>query len=541
MIGSSSGGWMMSDRSTVEQAGGVTVREATFRLLREFGIRKVFGNPGSTELPMFRDFPADFSYVLGLQESVVIGMADGYAQATHNAAFVNLHSAAGVGHAMGNIFTAYRNRTPLVITAGQQSRSLLQLEPFLFSTQATELPRPYVKWSCEPARAEDVPAAIARAYYVAMTPPYGPTFVSVPVDDWDVPAQPVAARQVSRVVRGDAAALDALSAALNASRRPVFVIGGAVDREGGWDDLKALAERHGALVWVSPLIGRCGFPEDHPLFAGFLPAFREEICKRLEGHDLCVALGAPVFTYHAEGRGPYTPPGLAVFQLTEDPDWAACAIAGTAILTSVRTGLADLLQRPGPPQPATQRGRAAVPRLAATDPFPDSFLMQTLAEVRAPDSIIVEEAPSSRGPMQAHLPILQSGTFYTCASGGLGHGLPAAVGVALGNPGRKVIALLGDGSAMYSIQGLWTAAQLQLPVTFIIVNNGRYEALHHFSKRFGLPTAVGTELGGIDFVGVAQALGCDGLRVQRAADLAAALRDAIAAPRPTLVEVVVGG
>ena len=174
----------------------VTVREATFRLLRQLGISRVFGNPGSTELPMFRDFPTDFSYVLGLQESVVIGMADGYAQATHNAGFVNLHSAAGVGHAMGNIFTAYRNRTPLVITAGQQSRSLLQLEPFLFSSQATELPKPYVKWSCEPARAEDVPAAIARAYYVAMQPPCGPTFVSIPVDDWDVRTAPVRARQV---------------------------------------------------------------------------------------------------------------------------------------------------------------------------------------------------------------------------------------------------------------------------------------------------------------------------------------------------------
>jgi benzoylformate decarboxylase len=518
----------------------VSVREATFRLLRELGIRKVFGNPGSTELPMFRDFPADFSYVLGLQESVVIGMADGYAQATHNAAFVNLHSAAGVGHAMGNIFTAYRNRTPLVITAGQQSRSLLQLEPFLFSSQATELPKPYVKWSCEPARAEDVPAAIARAYYVAMQPPCGPTFVSIPVDDWDVPTQPVHARQVSRAVRADRASLESLSAALNASRRPVFVIGGAVDREGGWDDMVRLAERHGALVWVSPLIGRCGFPEDHRLFAGFLPAFREEICSRLAGHDLCVAIGAPVFTYHAEGVGAYTPPGLTVFQMTEDPDWAACAIAGTAILTSVGAGLKDLLERPGPAQAASQRGRAPPARLPATDPFPDSFLMQTLADLRAPDSIIVEEAPSSRGPMQAYLPILRSETFYTCASGGLGHGLPAAVGVALGRPGCKVIALIGDGSSMYSIQALWTAAQLQLPITFVIINNGRYDALHHFAKRFGLKDAVGTELGGIDFVGVAKALGCDGLRVDRAADLAPALRSAIAATRPTLVEVMVG-
>src|SRR6188472_1121571 len=167
-----------------------TVREAVVCLLRELGMTTVFGNPGSTELPFFRDFPKDFRYVLGLQESVVVGMADGYAQATRNAALVNLHSAAGVGHAMGNIFTAYRNRTPLVITAGQQARSILPFEPFLFAGQATKLAEPYVKWAVEPARGEDVPAAIARAYYVAMREPRGPTFVSIPVDDWERSCEP---------------------------------------------------------------------------------------------------------------------------------------------------------------------------------------------------------------------------------------------------------------------------------------------------------------------------------------------------------------
>ena len=396
-----------------------------------------------------------------------------------------------------------------------------------------------MKWSCEPARAADVPAAIARAYYIAMQPPCGPTVVSVPVDDWDQPAEFLSARKVSRSLRADAAAIDELSAALSAARKPVFVIGGAVDRDGGWDPLVQLAERHGALVWVSPLIGRCGFPENHPLFAGFLPAFREEISRRLEGHDLLLAIGAPVFTYHAEGMGPYTPAGLQVFQMTEDADWAACAIAGTAILTSVAAGLRDLLQRAGPARPADQQGRRPAPRIAAADPMPDTFLMQTLADLRAPDSIIVEEAPSSRSPMQAHLPILRSETFYTCSSGGLGHGLPAAVGIALANPDRKVIALIGDGSAMYSIQALWTAAQLGLPITFVIVNNSRYEALHHFAKRFGLPQTVGTDLPGIDFVGLARAQGCDAVRVERSSDLASALQAALTASRPTLVEVLV--
>src|SRR5207249_6269846 len=203
-----------NDLSTGSKAT-FTVRDATIDLLRRLGMTSVFGNPGSTELPMFRDFPEDFRYVLGLHEAVVVGMADGYAQATRNAAFVNLHSAAGVGNAMGNIFTAYRNRTPLVITAGQQARSILPYEPFLFSAQATELPKPYVKWSCEPARAEDVPQAIARGYYLAMQPPRGPVFISVPADDWARPCERVAPRTVSTELRPAPGVLDEIGAALD--------------------------------------------------------------------------------------------------------------------------------------------------------------------------------------------------------------------------------------------------------------------------------------------------------------------------------------
>ncbi len=213
---------MMKDvvREQVQEqtrTGLVTVRRAVTDLLRQFGMTTMFGNPGSTELGLFLDFPEDFRYVLGLQESVAVGMADGYAQATRNAAFVNLHSAVGVGHAMGAIFTAHKNRTPLVITAGQQSRAILPFDPFLFSSQATELPKPYVKWSIEPARAEDVPLAIARAYYMAMQPPCGPVLVSVPADDWGRLCEPVQARRVSRSIRPDAAMLDRIGQRLDAA------------------------------------------------------------------------------------------------------------------------------------------------------------------------------------------------------------------------------------------------------------------------------------------------------------------------------------
>src|SRR5207244_7855568 len=209
-----------------------TVRAAVLDLLRAFGMTSIFGNPGSTELPLFREFPRDFRYVLGLQEAVVVGMADGYAQATRNAAFVNLHSAAGVGHSMANIFTAYRNQTPLVITAGQQTRAMHLTEPYLFAKDATLFPKPYVKWSCEPARAQDVPAAIARAYYFAMQKPCGPTFVSIPIDDWEREAAPVAVRQVSFEVAPDPVALQHVADALNRSRHPALIVGPSVDRDG---------------------------------------------------------------------------------------------------------------------------------------------------------------------------------------------------------------------------------------------------------------------------------------------------------------------
>ena len=515
----------------------VTVREAVFALLRDFRLDTIFGNPGSTELPMFRDFPADFRYVLGLQESIVVAMADGFAQSRGTAALVSLHSAIGVGHAVGSLFTAYRNQTPLVVVAGQQARSLLPLEPFLYSDQATTLPRPYVKWSCEPARAEDVPAALARAWFAALQPPRGPTFVSVPVDDWDRTCVPPLRHEVGSTTAGDPVMLARASAMLSAARRPVLIVGASVARDAAWTEVIALAERHQAAVWVSPLSSRNSFPERHPLFAGFLPAERAGIVARLAGNDLVVVLGAPVFTYHVEGEGPHIPPDASLVQLTDDPAAAARAPLGLSIVTDLKLGIRTLLAAPAPQRAAP----APPPRAPALPPdrLTDRFLMQQLAALRPRDSIVVEEAPSSRGAMHDYLPMLEPDSFYTCASGGLGHGLPAAVGVALGHPGRRVIALLGDGSAMYSIQGMWSAAELALPVAFVIVNNGGYRALDEFAPHFGLTAVPGTRLPHIDFCALARAQGVEAVRVNRCADLDGALSMAFAAAGPVLVEVCV--
>jgi benzoylformate decarboxylase len=520
----------------------MSVRAVVLDLLRAFGITTIFGNPGSTELPLFRDFPKDFRYVLGLQEAVVVGMADGFAQATHNAAFVNLHSAAGVGHAMGNIFTAYRNRTPLVITAGQQARSILPYEPFLYSAQATELPKPYVKWTCEPARAEDVPAAIGRAYYLAMQPPRGPVLVSVPADDWAKPCEPIVPRRISRELRPEPVVLAAIGDAIEASKRPAFVVGAAVDRDGAWNDVVRLAERHNAAVWVAPMSGRCSFPEDHALFAGFLPPMRERIVQLLAGHDLVFALGAAAFTYHVEGFGPHLPPGATLVQLVDDPNVAAWAPVGTSAVGSIRLGVRDLLARE-PPRPRERPAPRQRPRRAEpSSPMTVGYVMQTLADLRDPASIVVEEAPSSRASMQTHLPILRSETFYTMDSGGLGYSMPAAVGIALARPEAKVIALIGDGSAMYSIQALWSAAQLGLPIAFVVLKNRRYAALQDFAPAFGFGAderLPGTELPGIDFVALARGHGCEGSTVSRPEHLRDALASALQARVPTLVEVEV--
>ena len=518
------------------------MREAVYAFLRECGMTTVFGNPGSTELPMFRDFPPDFRYVLGLQESVVVATADGYAQARGEAALVNLHSAIGVGHALGSIFTAFKNQTPLVITAGQQARSILPLEPFLYSEQAPQLPKPYVKWSCEPARAADVPAAIARAYYVAMQPPRGPAFVSIPVDDWDRPGIAVALREVSRRVAGDPRLLEQAAIALARARRPIIVVGASVARDDAWDEAVALAEQHEAAVWVAPMASRTNFPENHRLFAGFLPADRGAIVDRLEGADLILVLGAPVFTYHVENPGPAIPSGARLVQLTDDPAAAAWCQVGTSILTSLKPGIAALIAH-GAAHPRN-RGRSApriAPRAAPVAParLTDRYLLQRIAALRPARSIIVEEAPSSRGPMHDHLPITEPGTFFTCASGGLGHGLPAAVGVALARPDAKVIGLLGDGSAMYSIQGLWSAAELGLPIAFIIVNNGSYRALEDFGRHFGIAALPGVRLPHLDFCALAASQGVTAIRIDCCEDLDAALTRVFAADSPMLLEVCV--
>ena len=522
-----------------KNATSLTVKQATLELLRSFGIKKVFGNPGSTELPFLSDWPEDIDYVLALQEASAVGMADGYAQATRNAGFVNLHSAAGLGNALGNIYTAHRNHTPLVITAGQQARSILPLQAFLYAERASEFPRPHVKFSVEPARAEDVPAAIARAYHVAMQPPCGPTFVSIPIDDWTHPAQPLPARQVSREYGPAPEAMRALATALEKSERPAFVVGPAVDRAAAVELMVRVAEKAKVSVWVSPFSARCSFPERHPQFSGFLPASPGQLSEALRSHDLVVVIGAPVFTFHVEGHASIFDGATTLYQITDDADAAAVTPVGNSIIATMRPALAMLLELLGETRRAMPAGRKLPPPPAAADPIPVEFLLHTLRTAMGDKAALVEEVPSHRPAMHQFMPMPGADSFYTMASGGLGFSLPASVGMALGRPERRTVCLIGDGSAMYSVQALWTAAQRKLPLTVVVINNQGYGAMRSFSQVMQVRNVPGLDLPGIDFVKIAEGHGCQAARVNRAAELAPALKHALAHDGTSLVEVIV--
>ena len=517
-----------------------TVRDVTRDLFRHWGTTVIFGNPGSTELPFLADWPDDFRYVLGLQEGVVVAMADAYAQYTGNAAVVNLHSAGGLGHGLGSLVTAYHNRSPMIVIAGQQSRPLLTGVPFLGAVDAANFPRPYVKWAAEPASAAEVPAALARAYHTAMQPPYGPTYVSVPADDWTAPAAEV---QLRPRVRADHPlppdAVAELAAALDNSERPALVVGAAVDAGGAVDSVVELAERCRAAVWTSPMSGRCSFPEDHPLFAGFLIPSRQKVAEALAGHDLVVVIGAPAFTYHVHTADPG--PALPTLYLINDDEttlaWAPWGIAFRATPRVAIEQLSAAITPAGHEDPCPLR-RPEAP--LASEPMSGAFVMHTISRLLPDNAVVVEEAPGSRKDMHEFLPIRsRDGGFLTMSSGVLGYGLPAAIGVRLARPSRPVVAIIGDGSSMYTISGLWTAAREQLPVVFVILDNGQYAAIRAHAAGDAVRKVPGWELGGLDFAALASGMGCRGRRVDRPHDLEPALLDALASDLPTLLHVTI--
>ncbi|HEX5957104.1 MAG TPA: benzoylformate decarboxylase, partial [Hyphomicrobiaceae bacterium] len=497
-----------------------TVREVVFDFLRRHGMTRIFGNPGSTEVPMFADLPEDFSYVLGLQEASVVGMADGYAQITGGPQFINLHSAAGLGHALGSVYSAYRDRAPLVIVTGQQTRALLPHDPFLFNESPAEFPKPYVKFAIEPARAADVPAAIAKATYIAMQPPRGPVLVSVPIDDWDQLADPLPERAIVASYGANPDTLDTLARKLDAAREPVIVVGPVVDIDGAWDATVRLAERLQAKVWASPKSPRASFPESHPLFAGFLPSVQPGLAKCLGEADFVLVLGAPVFTYHFPSTDEHIPSGAELALITDDPKQAAGAAVGSAILSNLKVAAQGLAQRVSQRAIRTEPARAKPARVPLSTGITNELFYQTLGELRSPDSILVEEAPSTHDALHDYFPIVQPNSFLATASGCLGFGLAAGVGAGLTRPESPVICVVGDGSSLYTIQSLWSAAEYDANVLIIIVNNGGYRVLEAIAKKNQVRKIDGVHIGHTDFVKIAEGQGLRATRVSRGSELA---------------------
>ena len=359
-----------------------TVQSVTFQLLREVGATTIFGNPGSTEATFLKNFPGDFRYVLALQEASAMAMADGFAQATGRLTLVNLHTSAGLGHAMGNLMTASMNKTPLIVTAGQQTREMLLMEPWLTNVEATMLPRPYVKWAYEPVRAEDVPAAFMRAIATALQPPQGPVFLSLPVDDWDKPcAGPAEVRTVSQRLGPDLARLSEFAEVLAQASSPVLIYGAAIDKGGGWNEGIAVAEALGAPVWTAPACERAPFPEDHPLYAGRLPFATGALRKSLEGHDVALVVGAPVFRYYIHAPGNYLPAGMRLLHISDDPAetarapvgeqsaWGCGLISCRAQRSAWRTQTAGLCNSQRAPRCPASPDKSAKPRLDACASF----------------------------------------------------------------------------------------------------------------------------------------------------------------------------
>src|SRR6202034_601251 len=413
----------------------LTFYDATYNLLRKLGLTTVFGNPGSTEQPFLKNFPKDFEYVLGLQEATAVAMADGFAQATGKPALLNLHTSGGTGNGMGNIMSAFQNKTPLIITAGQQTREMLLCEPMLTNRDETTLPRPWVKWAYQPVRAQDVPGAIMRAYTVALQPPAGPVYVSIPLDDWDQPALGEAiVRTASSRCSPDPERLALFAERIQKSKNPVLLYGPEIERAGGWDAGIKFAERLKAPVYMTPLAEKASFPQTHPQFRGMVPIAIGPLSKKLRGHDLIIVGGAQVFRYYPFVAGDYLPQGAELLQVTNDPWDAAAAVVGESLLSDSKLALDAFIDaipavtsRPAPTALRTERTLPSPPNnpLTALEAF------AALSELRPNDAILVNETASNFGDLMQYWPIQKSDTYYTFASGGLGWGSPAAVGVAL--------------------------------------------------------------------------------------------------------------
>jgi benzoylformate decarboxylase len=545
-------------------------KTALLELLKQEGVRIMFGNPGTTELPLMDALAAEqeLRYILALQEAPAMGMADGYAQASGQCAVVNLHAAPGLGNAMGMLYDAQKAGSPILVTAGQHEQRFNFTEPLLWADLPT-IARPFVKWSEEVRRLQDLPRAIHRAVKTALAPPTGPVFLSLPGDiltdsaDLDLGAP----SRVATGIRGDAGAIGRAAAIIAKARNPVIIAGDAVPQGDALRELVALAEAIGAPVYDEGMASRAMFPSSHMLYRGALVRLPEAISGMLMQHDLLVSIGADLFTLSLPGEVEPMPESFPVVHLDTDPwELGKNYPEAVSILGEPKVTLPELTE-------AVQRARSAAESeaalkrlqhvkaegaaslhklhamadaLAERHPIHPLALMQAIGRLLPDDAVVIDETVSSGNGLRRFLKSDDAQSFYGLRGGGIGWGLPAAIGVKLALPDRPVVALIGDGSAMYTIQGLWTAARENLRMVFVIINNYSYRILKQRTNAMkGLAAqadnyvAMDLDKPRVDFVSVARGLGLTAHKAATLADLGDLLEQALAKDGPTLIDVEV--
>jgi benzoylformate decarboxylase len=539
---------LASERSGNGGAPAPTVRDATLDVLRELGLTTIFSNPGSTEVAFLTGLPDDLRFVLGLHEGSVVGMATGFALGRGQPAFVLLHTTAGLGNAVAALATARVNRAPMVVVVGQQDRRHLAFEPFL-AGQLEGLAGEYPVWVDQPVRAQDVPGALVRAFQEALTA-RGPAVVVVPMDDWLAPAPE--AHEVfgpRRVLRARAAAPGAiaeLAALLEEAEAPAIVVGAGADTPEGWAGLVALAERLSAPVWQEAFGARASFPQDHPLFAGYLPPGRARLRETLSRHDTVLAVGAPIFRQYAYEPGPLVRPGTRLALVTDEPAEAHRSPSELTVLAdpaAVCRGLAERLPTRAAPVAAPAFTRPAPPPPPAPgEPLHAGHVLAALAERLPRNAVLVEESPSSRPELNARLVVREPMGLVSAAMGGLGFAVPGAVGLRMALSDRPVLTVVGDGASLYAVQALWSAARYRVGALFVVMANGRYAIMDQLAAQTG-EVGPWPAFETVDIVTIARGFGCPAERIEEHGALLAHLDEVIPTldrrDEPLLLEVVI--
>ena len=545
----------------------MTGRAAFLELLLDEGVTHLFGNPGTTELAIMEavpQFPA-LTYVLGLQESVVLGMADGFARASQRLVAVNLHCTPGLGHAMGALYSAKFSGSPLIVTAGQYEIGYGLQEPLLYEP-LVPIAQPLVKWAVEVTRVEDLPRIVRRAAKIAMTPPTGPVFISLPgnILDDEADLDFGAPTRVDTATRPSDEALLRLADRLLSAKRPVIIAGREVANHHLFDEVGVLAQLLGAAVYQEPVAYNARFPSDHPACLGDLTRNQSHVRETLGVYDLLLCLGADLLRMSPYSAISPLPDTLPVVHITER-DWELGKNYPTelAIRADVRETVRALLPVLRARQSAEQlraaavrlealalhnwssrrdRTKKALQAVSGTVPIDPRYLMMRLVDALPDNAIVVEEALTATQALTNLLPMSTADSFYGIASGGLGFAMPGAIGISLAHPGRPVVVVIGDGSAMYSIQALWTAAHFALPITYVVINNRGYRIIkerllaNRHTDRF-----VGMDITDppIDFVSLARGFGITACRITEPSDIPRALDSAFRSGAPNLIEVVV--